>query len=86
MFKCVAVVAVAFIMTLSMSGNASAHDCSHCHPVKNVVKAVAGVPSGVVGAWQEAKPVRTVAERWSKARPVRSLLGRVRGRVRGCCK
>lgn len=85
MFKCVVGVVAAFIMTVSMSGNASAHDCCR-QPVKKMAKAVADVPIGIVGAWQEAKPVRTVASRWSKARPVRSALGGIRGRVRGCCK
>lgn len=81
MFKCVVGVVAAFIMTVCMSGNASAHDCCR-QPVKKMAKAVADVPSGIVGAWQEAKPVRTIVGEWSKVKPVRSLLGR----VRGCCK
>jgi len=85
MFKFITGIAIAFVLTVCVSSDASAQDCCR-QPVRSTVKAVASVPSGIVCSWREAKPVRTVASRWSKARPVRSLFGRVRGRVRGCCK
>jgi hypothetical protein len=85
MYKILTGIALAMIMTVSMSSNVSADECCR-RPVRNTAVAVASVPVRVVQAWQEAKPIRTVSKGLIQARPVRSLLGRVRGRVRGCCR
>ena len=80
-----ALLALGCALFIGFSNDVYAHDCCRT-PVRSTVKAVACAPSRVVTAWQEAKPVRSIAARWSEAKPVRSILGRVRGRVRGCCK